>query len=76
MSRRTLVALLAGALCAMLATPARSGPPLALKYYTEFKLPNEFADDAALKTAVASFLDTLQLAHPAYLAVNVTLQAV
>ena len=68
-----LVALSLAALAAL----ASAGPPLALKYYTEFKLtPNEFADGAALKTAVANFVNTLQLAHPAYLAVNVTLQAV
>lgn len=76
MSAQRLV-LLVAALACLLAAPAAAGPPLALKYYTEFKLtPNEFADGAALKTAVANFVNTLQLTHPSYLAVNVTLQAI
>lgn len=76
MPSRRLALVLAGALAALLAAPTAAGPPLALKYYTEFKLtPNEFADGAALKTAVANFVNTLQLTHPSYLALNVTLQA-
>ena len=77
MPGQRLALLLAVVFAALLAAPTAAGPPLALKYYTEFKLtPNEFADGAALKTAVANFVNTLQLTHPSYLAVNVTLQAV
>ena len=63
---------LSALLLAALAFVASAGPPLALKYYTEFKLtPNEFADGAALKTAVANFVNTLQLAHPEHVGVGV-----
>ena len=54
MPGRRLALLLAVVFFALLAAPTAAGPPLSLQYYTEFKLtPNEFADGAALKTAVA-----------------------